>query len=234
MNYIIPARHRLADAKRSGGTVAASPKAVRQQQAGRIADKTSPWKKSLIRAVAFTEARPARVVGITGIRRGVGASLVAQGLAQSYGEFDRRILLVSASAANLSESVAPVIENVPDLSALCVQEEGEYFRVDLADPQITLPPNVEFIRYTFELALKYFHAIVVDLPSTADAAGRPMSAFLSVAPACNFLFLVCPTGRTSRSEVQQCLASCKISGANVEGILLNDYRLPASSLLSES
>ena len=234
MNYIIPARYRLADAKHSPGLVSAAPKAVRRQQSGRAKDKTAPWAKSLIKAIALTESRVTRVVGITGIRRGVGASLMAHGLAQRYSEFDRRILFVNASTANLSDSVEPTVENVPDLAALSVQEKGEYFRVDLADPRITMPPNVEFVRYMFELALKQFYAIIVDLPSTADVAGYPMPAFLSIAPACNFLLLVCPTGRTSRSEVQQCLTSCKISGANVEGILLNDYRLMGSSLLSES
>jgi Mrp family chromosome partitioning ATPase len=224
----------LADAKRTPSPDAGAPKAVRRKQPGRAKDKTVPWAKSLIKAIALTDSRVTRVVGITGIRRGVGASLVAHGLAQRYSEFDRRILLVSASAANLSDSVAPTVENVPDLCTLSVQGEDDYFRVDLADPRIALPPNVEFVRYMFELAIKQFHAIVVDLPSAADAAGHPTPAFLSIAPACNFLLLVCPTGRTSRSEVQQYLTSCKISGANVEGILLNDYRLMGSSLLSES
>ena len=236
MNYIRPEREltgdRLAQQPRRGRNFA-MPSSGRPAQSGRAA-KTAAWTKSLTRAIAFAEARPARIIGITGVSSGVGASVIAKGLAQIYSEFDRRILLVDASTVKFSDHAIASTETVPDLSALSTSVTSKYARIDLADPRLSLPPNSELFRYAFEQALTQFHAIVVDLPSAAGQAGRPAPAFLVVGPACNSLFLVCVTGRTTRSEVQQCLASCKISGANVEGILLNDFRLPASALLSES
>jgi Mrp family chromosome partitioning ATPase len=238
MNYIRLEREVLADKlteeQRVSRLSAPSPEALRPVRPSRSPEKMAPWTKSLVRAIAFTESRPARVIGITGISRGVGASLIAQGLAQTYSEFDRRVLFVNASTANLSETVSATVENVPDLAALSTNISGKYYNVDLSDPRIVLPQSAEFFRYTFELALNHFHAIVVDLANAAGPTGRPTPGFLAVGPSCNALFLVCMTGRTTRSEVQQCLASCRISGANVEGILLNDYRLPASTLLSET
>jgi Mrp family chromosome partitioning ATPase len=241
MNYIRLEREvladKLADEGRTARPSAAPAEALRPLQPVKpvlAPEKIAPWAKSLVRAIAFTESRPARVIGITGIRRGVGASLIAQGLAQIYSEFDRRVLFVNASTANLSETVPATVENVPDLSALSANPSGKLFSVDLSDPRIVLPQSPEFFRYTFDLALNHFHAIVVDLPIAAGPTGRPTPGFLAVGPACNALFLVCVTGRTTRSEVQQCLASCRISGASVEGVLLNDYRLPASKLLSET
>jgi len=238
MNYIRPERELTGDRwaeKHRHGRNFAMPQRERPDgaQSGRAA-KTAAWTKSLTRAIAFAEARQAKVIGVSGVSSDAGTSVVAEGLAQIYSEFDRRILLVDASTVTLSRDVVPSAETVPDLSALSTAVTNKYSRVDLSDPRMTLPPNSEFFRYVFELALTQFEAIVVDLPSAAGEAGRPAPAFLAVGPACNSLFLVCVTGRTTRSEVQQCLASCKISGANVEGILLNDFRLPASALLSES
>jgi Mrp family chromosome partitioning ATPase len=238
MNYIRPEREVVADTlmeerRQLRMALTSPPDSPSPAQTDPGSDKTAAWTKSLIRTIAFTESRPARVIGVTGIRKGVGTSLIATSLAQAYSGFDKRILFVNASTANLSESVPATVENVPDLSALSSAGGGKYYRVDLSDPRISLPHNAEFFRYTFELALNQFHAIVVDLPSPANAAGRPTPGFLAVAPACNSLFLVCVTGRTARSELQQCLSSCRISGANVEGVLLNDYRLPGSAFLSE-
>lgn len=239
MNYIRPVREvggkKLTDEQPPVRPSAPPPPGTLHPVApSRAPEKLAAWTKSLVRAIAFTESRPARVIGITGISRGVGTSLIAQGLAQIYSEFDRRILFVNASTANLSETVPATVENVPDLAALSTNGNGKYYDVDLSDPRIVLPQNAEFFRYTFELALNHFHAIVVDLANAAGPTGRPTPGFLAVGPSCNALFLVCMTGRTTRSEVQQCLASCRISGANVEGILLNDYRLPGSALLSET
>jgi hypothetical protein len=205
--------------------------ANRQRASG--AGEGGAWTKSLTKAVAFLEDRAARIVGVTGVSEGVGASMVARELARIYSQFDRRILFVSASGVSLSESVAATAGNVPDLLVRSTAESYKCYSVDLSGPQLLLPPNSEFFRYTFEHALNHFHTIVVDLAAPGSVAGRPTPEFLAVGPACGSILLICVTGRTKRADLQQCLASCKIAGAKIEGILLDDCRIPASKLVSD-
>jgi Mrp family chromosome partitioning ATPase len=200
-------------------------------RASSTADIT-PWMKAAVRAVAFAESRSARIIGITGIRKGAGSSSIAEAIARAYSEHGKRILFVRASEIQVSEHYDAAFRRLPDFVSHSMSESTNLFHIDLSRLGITYPQDPDLFRDAFETALESFHAIVVDLPCAGTETGQPEPASLAMGASCPSALLVCVTGRTTRAEIQQCLASCKISGTNVEGIVLNDFQLPMNSVLS--
>lgn len=190
------------------------------------------WKESTVRAIAFAESRGAKILGLSGITADVGCSAIAASIAKTYSDYGQRILLIDATDANISESSeAPNTKllNVTQ-SATAISRHLHY--LDLSRTEFTFPQHADYFRSVFQIALEYYHVIVVDLPPVVSGAGQPEAPNLAIGPICDTILMVCQTGRTTRSQIQQGLASSNISGMKIEGILLNDYRLPMNWLLS--
>lgn len=230
------AGHQRADAPRVVEAPTAPPERAPKTSAREHAlgsAETSAWAKSAVRAVAFAESRSARVIGISGIKQNVGASSIAAAFAQTYASYGKRILYVEASALSLNMEPAGQRRNLLDLGSLCTAVSHNLFRVDLSELDLQLPPDTAYFRDSFAKALNNFDAIVVDLPCANSEQNQPQPASFTVSAACASTLLVCVTGRTTQSEIRQYMASSKISGTNIEGILLNDFRLPLSNVLNK-
>jgi Mrp family chromosome partitioning ATPase len=191
------------------------------------------WKESAVRAIAFAEARSTKILGIAGIVKGVGNSSITTAVAQAYSDYGQRILLIDAIDANIDESTDAPKSKLLNLteSTTPINKHLHYF--DLSRTAFTLPQETEYFRSIFQIALEYYHAIIIDLPPIVTTSGQPASSNLAIGAACDAVFMVCETGRTTQAQVQQGLASSKISGMKVEGLLLNDYRLPMNRILSK-
>ncbi|HKJ61725.1 MAG TPA: hypothetical protein VKA94_06975 [Hyphomicrobiales bacterium] len=197
-------------------------------EAGRL----KPWKESAVRTIAFAEARSMKIIGVSGASENVGNSSITAAIAQTYSNYGKRILLIDANKADIDENA-----EVPKTKLLNLTESATPIRkhlhyLDLSHTEFTLPQETEYFRSVFQIALQYYDVIVVDLPPIVTETGKPAASNLAVGAACDGVFLVCETGRTTRAEMQQCLASSKISGMRIEGLLLNDYRLPMNRFLS--
>jgi hypothetical protein len=195
--------------------------------------RLAPWQKSAVKTVAFAETRSVGILGIAGISKDARAGEIAAAVARSYSDFGKRILLVEASDKNIDQVDEAITRNLLNLDLFSVPISKNLHYIHL-DRFISLPQDPEYFKVAFEAALKTFHAIVVNLPVSDNNSDRPSPSMLAVGAACSSVLLACVTGRTTRQEIQQYLASCKISGTNIGGILLNDSRLPLNSLLQKT
>lgn len=190
------------------------------------------WKESTIRAIAFAESRRVKILGLSGITEGVGNSSIAASIAQTYSDYGQRILLVDANEANIDEYSDAPKTKLLNLTQSATPISRHLHYLDLSRTEFSLPQRADYFRSVFQIALEYYHIIVVDMPPLVSGTGQPAAPNLAIGATCDSILLICETGRTTRAEIQQGLASSKISGMKIEGILLNDYRLPMNRLLS--
>jgi Mrp family chromosome partitioning ATPase len=195
-------------------------------------DKLFGWKESTVRAIAFAESRRAKILGVSGITEGVGSSSIAASIAKTYSDYGQRILLIDANEADISEYSEAPKTKLLNLTHSATPISRHLHYLDLARIEFTLPQWADYFRSAFQIALEYYHIIVVDLPPVVSGTGRPAAPNLAMGPTCDSILMVCEPGRTTRAQIQQGLASSRISGMKIEGILLNDYRLPMNRLLS--
>jgi Mrp family chromosome partitioning ATPase len=188
-----------------------------------------PWARSITKIQAFAETASARIIGLTGDRRGVGVSTLARATAQAYASFGEAVLLVDTSRATPDYRDASEAMAFPAATA------------DAANPRLhTLAlSSVPIITGTgdspFRLALdgttNRVDTIVIDLPPPS-IDGEPVPAFKTLATACDLVLLVSVTGGVSRATFENNLAACKVSGVALGGIILNDWKLSAGQLLA--
>lgn len=190
------------------------------------------WKESTVRAIAFAESRHAKILGLSGITAGVGGSAIAASIAKTYSDYGQRILLIDANDANISEYAEAPKPKLLNLTEAATPISRDLHYLDLSRTEFTLPHQADYFRSVFQIALEYYHVIVVDLPPVVSGTGQPAAPNLVMGPTCDSILMVCETGRTTRAQVQQGLASSNISGMKIDGILLNDCRLPMNRLLS--
>jgi hypothetical protein len=73
--------------------------------------------------------------------------------------------------------------------------------------------------------------IVVDLPPIMLASGLPNTTVSTLANACDLIFLVCLSGGMRRKDLSECVETCNVIGLKLDGMILNDWKLPAVGLL---
>lgn len=233
MNHLLLEREINANEDRED-PFAANPATIPDEVMARFeVEQLATWKESAVRAIAFAEARSTKILGVTGIIKGVGNSNITTAIAQTYSDYGQQTLLLDANDANIDENT-----EAPKTKLLNLTEStapiGKHLRyLDLSRTAFTLPQETEYFRSIFQIALEYYHTIVIDLPPIVTKSGQPTAANLAIGAACDAVLLVCETGRTTRAQIQQGLASSKISGIKIEGLLLNDYRLPMNGILSK-
>lgn len=187
----------------------------------------------LAKVITLADSQSARIIGVTGVRVGVGVSVIARQLAAALGSFGRQTLLADLSRAEFSFSADKGrAEAEVDLLAMATEIAPDVGLVDLANgPEWTLS-SLGALRRCFERATqKGQGVVVVDLPPVMQPDGHPSPAMAGAAAACDMVFLVCLSGRTKRRELTNAVDACNISGTRLGGLILNDWRLPASGLL---
>ena len=197
---------------------------------GDSAAPVSACAGQLIKVADLVKSNGARIIGITGMAPGVGASTVSLQLAHIFASFGRRTLLVDVSkVASLPvEASTPVQEAQLAESATFIS--GNVGLVDLLGiPSGT--PNEHALRTMLAVAAEQGLTIVVDLPPVLEANDRPSPALVAVGALCDMTFLVCLTGAVTGGELNRCVVTSRVAGVNLAGLILNDWQLLLSGLL---
>lgn len=188
-------------------------------------DQASAYR--LTKLIAAADEADAKIIGIVGARHGVGASVSSRQLAGAYASFGRTTLLVNASAA------PRLLDATTSGSNTSVLEPADEVRPSLS--YIELAGDAEITAQDFAGALKSAaqsgQTIIVDLPPIVGEDGLPNTALRDLGTACDLVFLVCLTGEMRRKELSECVETCKVVGVELNGLILNDWQLPASRLL---
>lgn len=181
---------------------------------------------SLTSVLVAAEAQSARVVGITSERTGSGVSLAAEGLAKAYANFGRRTLLLEVEHSPSSpEGAAPA-------SAVKNRRASGRASLDVASvASLSMETDPLVYRRIYESAGQDYKIIIVDLPPVAANSGRSPAELLAPVAACDLVFLVGLTGEADRDSVGACVEMCRIGGVKLGGLILNDWKMPASKLL---
>ena len=185
----------------------------------------------LTKIVATADAQSAKIIGLAGHRRGVGVTLVSRQLAASFAAFGRKTLLVDASRAVFG-SFDDDFSSEPAALLELVTAAGENVSfVDLAAEPFLSAVEHGQLRTMCEAATERGYTVVVDLPPMVEPSGRPKPAFATAAPACEICLLICQSGSVTTSEINNCVDTSRIVGANLVGLVLNDWKLPGGRLL---
>lgn len=186
----------------------------------------------LTRLIASANAYPARIVGITGEKSGVGASATARQLAAAYARFGRKVLFVDASGVD----VLPSDEERSSEAGLSLVEHSTHLRggmsyVDLAELAPEARRTGAGLRDMLSAAADASYAVVVDLPPVLDPDDGALAAFSARGSACDLVFLVCLSGEMTHKSLTRCVDTCEVAGVKLGGLILNDWKLPMGSLL---
>lgn len=181
---------------------------------------------SLTSVLVAAEAQSARIIGITSERAGSGVSLAAEGLAKAYANFGRRTLLLEVEHAPSSpEGAAPT-------SAVKNRRASGRTSLDVASvASLSMETDPHVYRRIYDSAGQDYKVIIVDLPPVAASTTRSPGELLAPVAACDLVFLVGLTGEADRDSVGACVEMCRIGGVKLGGLILNDWKMPASRLL---
>jgi Mrp family chromosome partitioning ATPase len=188
-----------------------------------------PWSQAVTRMVRHTEQLGTRIIGIAGIKPGVGASRLARRLAHTYVEFGKTTLLIDASAVP-KITPQPALDAQVDIMALARNEQSLWV-LDLARNASQWPTTRDAIRQVLDAVGKNT-TIVVDLPPVSSANGTARTSYSGTGAACDLVFLVCLSGRTRKSELANGLEICRIDALKVGGVVANEWKVWGSQLLS--
>lgn len=184
--------------------------------------------RRLTGVIAAANAQSARVIGITGSRPGVGVSLTARELAGAFSSFGTKTLLVDLSNARISAS------EQADGKISFVSSAAEVQRLlFVAEPNGIEPlaASADKLRSALADAAEAGFTVIVDLPPITQASGALEPLIAAAQPALDVAFLICLSGETDQKELVACVETCRIVGLNVGGLILNDWRMPASNLI---
>lgn len=189
--------------------------------------------RHLIKVITAADAEAARIIGIVGAKRGTGTSVTSRQLAGAFASFGRKTLLVDASRAEFLRAGDEASSFVlPALDEYASEVRPSLSVVDLATATGAAPlaPS-ELARALSAAITDPARTIIVDLPPITEETGLPNPSISDLAGACDLVFLVCLTGAMRRNELAECVETCKVVGLALNGLILNDWRLPASRIL---
>ncbi len=187
--------------------------------------------------VAAAREHAAHVIGLTGARAGVGVSVTSRQLAEAFSEFGIKTLFVNVSRMEIADPEPPRTE--PDGSEsedasflpLAVAVKPTLSVVELDD----LPPSSRTeseLRSALTKAVEVGFTVVLDLPPVLRDSGMPTPAIAALGRACDLTFLVCLSGAMRQKELETCIETCRIIGLKPDGLILNDWQMPAGGLIA--
>ncbi|MDQ8699144.1 hypothetical protein [Hyphomicrobium sp. LHD-15] len=188
--------------------------------------------RNLMSIIAESDSQAASIIGIVGAHRGAGASVTSRQLAGAFASFDRKAMLVDASRVNFSASGASSSAALPSISDLAEEVRPSISFVDLASAGIDTPLPASELSKALKATSRPGQMIIVDLPPIVHKTGLPDTSVSVLGSVCDLVFLVCLTGALRRNELSECVETCKVVGLTLNGLILNDWKLPASGLLN--
>lgn len=165
----------------------------------------------------FAQARSARIIGIAGVERDSGASLVAQALACSCVAGRLQTLLVDATGAQ--EDADAETEPRPDargFDRLALRPSGE---------ELLPMRDIARLRHILQQDLRAYDVIVVDLPSVRKGGASAMPTTI-LGKSCDALFLVCLTGAVTRLLLEEAVGALRAVDAPLAGLIVNRREQP--------
>lgn len=184
--------------------------------------------RRLAKLIAAADKQSASVIGISGSRRGVGVSVTSRELAGALASFGRKTLFVDLSRAQIVNA-GDGRADAPDVSfrplAAEVRPSLEVFDGDAA--QMTAGELRAALADAVQAGLK----VVLDLPPVMQTSGAPDPSLVAAGLACDLIFLVCLSAETNQKEIEACVETSRIVGLKLGGLVLNDWRMPASGLI---
>lgn len=217
-----------AEASQTDGEVNDTPEPEGDVLADHYGDQASAFR--LMKLIAATDAEGASIIGIVGAHRGSGTSVTSRQLAGAFASFGRKVLLIDASAVSAVSEDAPATSLIQTLKGAAEVSPSLSF-LDLGNVIDGEPLQTKEFASTLRSATQSGQTIIVDLPPVVCKDGRPNTAIRGLAAACDLVFLVCLTGQMRRKELSECVETCRVVGVKLNGLVLNDWQLPASRLL---
>lgn len=184
----------------------------------------------LMKLISATDAEGASIIGIVGAHRGSGTSVTSRQLAGAFASFGRKVLLVDASAIPAVTDEEPATPIAQSLEHASEVRPSLYF-LDLSTALDDGAIEPKDFASALKSAAQSDQTIIVDLPPVVGEDGRANTAIRGLANACDLVFLVCLTGQMRRKELSECVETCRVVGVTLNGLVLNDWQLPASRLL---
>lgn len=179
--------------------------------------------------LAAARSKSAGIIGVTGTRPGVGVSVISHELAVASAGFGVKTVLVDLSAAVIVEGAAAGLS--PSLPGM-VEKSPSLFvvRSESAPPQTMM---AERLRTALSEFVQSGLVVVIDLPPVLTSKGAISPSIPSLAALCDMVLLVCLAGQTTEKELSACIAASSIVGFKPSGLILNDWQLPASQLITD-
>ena len=187
--------------------------------------------RRMTKIVATARAQFAKVIGITGARPGIGVSVASRDLASAFASFGMPTLLVDVSRASAGDQ--PGVE--PAAGTLLLEMAAEV-RPQLAVVSVggqagQLSLSQSELRSGIAEAAAQGFTVVLDLPPVLEATGGPTASLVAMSGICDLVFLVSLSGEMNHKELVACVDTGRTIGLKLGGLILNDFRMPASSLI---
>ena len=185
----------------------------------------------MTKIVATVRAQSAKVVGITGPRRGIGVSVASRELARALASFGSPTLLVDLSQVNIVEQIDAEPAAGAALLAMAAhvfpQLEVVSFGGDAGHDTI----SGSSLRAGIREAVSKGYTVVLDLPPVLEASGGPTASLVATGEVCDLVFLVSLSGEVKNKELAACVEASRTIGLKLGGLILNDWRMPVSKLI---
>jgi Mrp family chromosome partitioning ATPase len=164
----------------------------------------------------FAQARRARIIGLAGVERDSGASLVARALAARCVNGRRSALLIDAASQDPLPNDDRPERDPLGYDVLRLRPEGA---------ELLPMRDIERLRHIFQQDHAAYDVIIVDMPAVRYVAGSALPATI-IANACDALFLVCLTGAVTRLLLEETVGALRAVQAPLTGLVVNRREQP--------
>lgn len=185
----------------------------------------------MTKVLAAARAKSAGIIGVTGTRPGVGISVISHELAIASAGFGVKTVLVDLSEAVIAEGAAAATGISPSLPSMVEDSPSLFIVRSESAPPITM--TADRLRTALSEFVRSGLVVVVDLPPVLNSTGAISPSIPSLAALCDMVLLVCLAGQTTEKELSACIAASSIVGFKPSGLILNDWQLPASQLITD-
>lgn len=182
------------------------------------------WSRIAEQVMLSTVENKIRVLAITSPAPAAGVSSVALGLASTFARSGRKTLLLdlSSGAAHGPLAVAWSPETPWHSNALMVDADGLARLAVMPSPETrALFNNVELLQAAFARDFSDYATIILDLPALEAVATDGLNP-IAIARAADAVFIVAPTGRTTRDDLVSASLQLRQAGTSISGVIMND------------
>lgn len=185
---------------------------------------TNDWSRIAEQLMLSISDSKLRIVAITGLTGGAGASTAARELAATFARAGRSTLLVDLSRPMSATAADPGVEPTSALThAPHISNETGLAELTITPTPESLPrfSNPDRLRRVLDTDLAQYETVIIDLPPVGeidDTAINPVAA----ARAADAVFLVASTGTTRRDELAAASQVLRQVGAPLAGVIMND------------